>query len=79
MFFLTCDDIGNIERRLKDAQYMFDKNDAQSVHIWKDINPNKIFYYLEFEDAIDDDGTHSLHFRHSTTTTTRMDEKICSR
>jgi len=35
---------------------MFDNNDAQSVHIWQAANPDKVFYYSEFDNAIDDEG-----------------------
>ena len=35
---------------------MFDKNDAQSVHIWQGANLDKVFYYSEFDKAIDDKG-----------------------
>lgn len=54
--FLSRDDIGNIERKLKHAQYMFDKNDAQSVRIWQAANPDKVFYYSEFDKTVDDES-----------------------
>lgn len=54
--FLTRDDIRNIEMRLKHAQYMLDNNDAQSVRRWQATNPDKVFYYSEFDNSIDDEG-----------------------
>ena len=54
--FISHDDIGNIERKLKHSQCMFDKNDAQSVSIWKEANPNKVFYYYEFGKTVDDES-----------------------
>lgn len=54
--FLSRDDIGNIDRRLKHAQYMFEKNDAQSVRIWQAANLDKVFYYSEFDNGIDDES-----------------------
>ena len=40
--FLSRDDIGNIERKLKHSQYMFDKNDAQSVRICQAANHDSV-------------------------------------
>jgi hypothetical protein len=54
--FLSRDSNGNIERKLKHAQCTFDKNVAQSVHIWQDVNHDKLFYHSKFDNAIDVEG-----------------------
>ena len=50
---ITCDlllstkDIRNISGKLAQEKYMLHKNDAQSVRMWVQRNPEKVFYYSE--------------------------------
>ena len=44
---ITPKDIRNIARKLAKESYMLHLNDAQSVRMWIQKNPNKIFYYTE--------------------------------
>ena len=44
---LTTKDICNISGKLAQETYMLHKNDAQSVRMWVQRNPEKIFYYSE--------------------------------
>ncbi|KAG0618725.1 hypothetical protein M758_4G088100 [Ceratodon purpureus] len=45
--FLTTKDIRNISGKLAQETYMLHKNDAQSVRMWVQRNPEKVFYYTE--------------------------------
>lgn len=44
---LTTKDIRNISGKLAQETYMLHKNDAQSVRMWVERNPDKVFYYTE--------------------------------
>jgi hypothetical protein len=44
---LTTKDIRNISGKLAQETYMLHKNDAQSVRMWVQRNPEKVFYYSE--------------------------------
>eukprot|EP01018_Ginkgo_biloba_P024903 Gb_17664 [translate_table: standard] len=52
--FLSREDIYNIEQRMNEVSYLFDKNDDNSVRIWRYMNPEKVFHYQEFQK--DDNG-----------------------
>ena len=44
---LTTKDIRNISGKLAQETYMLHKNDAQSVRMWVQRNPEKVFHYSE--------------------------------
>ena len=44
---LTTKDIRNISSKLAHETYMLHKNNAQSVQMWVQNNPDKVFYYTE--------------------------------
>jgi hypothetical protein len=44
---ITPKDIRNIARKLAKETYMLHPNDAQSVRMWVQKNPDKIFHYTE--------------------------------
>ena len=48
---LTTKDIRNIFGKLAQETYMLHKNDAQSVRMWVERNPEKVFYYTESNKA----------------------------
>ena len=45
--FLTTKDIRNISGKLAQETYMLEKNDAKSVRMWVERNPEKVFHYTE--------------------------------
>ncbi|KAH9291546.1 hypothetical protein KI387_043259 [Taxus chinensis] len=54
--FLSSHDVQNIDTKIKAAKYMYDRNDAQSVRVWQDQNPNICFEYQEYEGNVEEDG-----------------------
>ncbi|KAH9316521.1 hypothetical protein KI387_025148, partial [Taxus chinensis] len=54
--FLSSHDVHNIDTKIKAAKYMYDRNDAQSVRVWQDQNPNICFEYQEYEGNVEEDG-----------------------
>ncbi|KAH9326548.1 hypothetical protein KI387_006726, partial [Taxus chinensis] len=54
--FLSSHDVQNIDTKIKAATYMYDRNDAQSVRVWQDQNPNICFEYQEYEGNVEEDG-----------------------
>ncbi|KAH9312868.1 hypothetical protein KI387_027903, partial [Taxus chinensis] len=54
--FLSSHDVQNIDKKIKAAKYMYDRNDAQSVRVWQDQNPNICFEYQEYEGNVEEDG-----------------------